>query len=366
MLHNVHRLSASCVHVSALLHALVAIKPCNVHGDSSSGDSQDEATPCTSALCVWNVPKKRKVSALKMSEATFKKYEFGKQKKYNMIEMETFDPRPEKYRGQVQSLMPGLLERVKGKGLCISLLFDITTRVKSPDIPELSKIDLLQKVQELKCTLHVNEEDIRKTEFETRAQHQSQEWFDARRLRLTASKLRLVRRLKVTTPPDNLVLQVLGVKKIHGSMLDYGRNMEEEARKQYVAYQNQNGHPGLFVAPSGFFIHPTLTFLGVSPDGSVYDPSSLEPYGFLEIKCSFKYQDLQPKEAAQKPDFWCSIVNNKVKLKENHIYYSQVQGQMAVGQRPWCDFCIHTKKGISIERIAFNKPLWETDILYPN
>lgn len=60
-----------------------------------------------------------------------------------------------------------------------------------------------------------------------------------------------------------------------------------------------------------------------------------------------KYQDLQPKEAAQKPDFWCSIVNNKVKLKENHIlYYSQVQGQMAVGQRPWCDFCIHTKKGI--------------------
>lgn len=85
------------------------------------------------------------------------------------------------------------------------------------------------------------------------------------------------------------MLQILGIKKPHGHALDYGRETEEEARQQYAAYLNKNGHPGLFVAPSGFFIHPTYTFLGASPDGSVYDPSSPEPYGFLEIKCSFKY-----------------------------------------------------------------------------
>ena len=131
-----------------------------------------------------------------------------------------------------------------------------------------------------------------------------------------------------------------------------------------MEYQNQNGHPGLFVAPSGFFIHPNYTFLGASPDGSVYDPSSpAEPYGFLEIKCSFKYQDLNPREAAQKPDFWCTLVDNEIKLKESHIYYSQVLGQMAVGGRQWCDFCTHTKKGIHVERIVFNKSLWDTDIL---
>ncbi len=49
-------------------------------------------------LCAWNVPKKRKASALKMSDATFEKYEFGKQKKYNILEMETFDPQPERSR----------------------------------------------------------------------------------------------------------------------------------------------------------------------------------------------------------------------------------------------------------------------------
>lgn len=358
------RLSASCVHVSALLHALVAIKPCNLQDHSSSGGSEDEEPPCTSILCAWNVPKKRKESALKISDTTFQKYEYGKPKKYQMLEMETFDPRPEMYRGQAKTLLPELLDRVRGKGLCISLLFDPSTRVKSPNVPELNKHDMLQKVQELKSTkLHVTEEQIRKIEFDTRGQHQSQQWFDARRLRITSSNFGLVKRLKITTPPDNLVLQILGVKKPQGRALDYGRNIEEEARKQYIAYQNQNGHPGLFVAPSGFFIHPSYTYLGATPDGSVYDPSSSQPYGFLEIKCSFKYQDLEPKEAAQKPDFWSTINNNEVKLKENHVYYSQVQGQMAVGGRPWCDFCTHTKKGIAVQRIHFNKSLWDSDIL---
>lgn len=88
------RLSASCVHVSALLHALVAMKPSNQDPVSTDDDSQDEATPCTSVLCAWNVPKE---PALKMSDTVFEKYEFGKPRKYKMLEMETFDPRPEKY-----------------------------------------------------------------------------------------------------------------------------------------------------------------------------------------------------------------------------------------------------------------------------
>ena len=60
-------------------------------------------------------------------------------------------------------------------------------------------------------------------------------------------------------------MQILGVKRSYGRALDYGRVTEEDARKQYIDYQGQNGHPGLFVAPSGFFIHPVYTYLGASP-----------------------------------------------------------------------------------------------------
>ena len=86
----------------------------------------------------------------------------------------------------------------------------------------------------------------------------------------------------------------------------------------------------------------------LTTDGSVYNPSTPNPYGFLEIKCSYKYQDMLPTQAASKSDFWCSLLGNELKLKENHVYYSQVQGQMAVGGRQWCDFCTYTKKGKKI------------------
>ena len=36
----------------------------------------------------------------------------------------------------------------------------------------------------------------------------------------------------------------------------------------------------------GFYIGSSYSFLGTSPDGSVYDPcDSHQPLGFLEIKC---------------------------------------------------------------------------------
>ena len=46
-----------------------------------------------------------------------------------------------------------------------------------------------------------------------------------------------------------------------------------------------------------------------------------------------------------------------------HRYYPQVQGQMAVGECPWCDFVLFTKKGVSVERIKFDSSYWENDVL---
>jgi hypothetical protein len=36
---------------------------------------------------------------------------------------------------------------------------------------------------------------------------------------------------------------------------------------------------------------------------------------------------------------------------------------MATGFRMWNDFIIYTTKGISVERIYFNKPFWESKLL---
>ena len=95
------RKSASCTHVSALLHALVAVTPTQFP-DHSSGVDDPEATevlPVTSYACQWKPPRKRKESNLKISEARFEKHVYGKLKKKGLSSMEEFDPRPPEYRG---------------------------------------------------------------------------------------------------------------------------------------------------------------------------------------------------------------------------------------------------------------------------
>ena len=51
--------------------------------------------------------------------------------------------------------------------------------------------------------------------------------------------------------------------------------------------------------------------------------------------------------------FCCTVdaTSGCLHLKEGHLYYAQVQGQMGVGGRAWCDFVVYMKKGISVESI---------------
>ena len=161
------------------------------------------------------------------------------------------------------------------------------------------------------------------------------------------------------------MLTILGVEKPHGKALQYGMEMEKVALEEYVKHQKHNGHDYLFASPSGLVVSQTHPYLGATPDACVHDPSVQdEPFGFAEIKCSYKYQDTTPDDAALNSDFMLrKDVDGSLKLKRNHVYYSQIQGQMAIGERKWCDFVMYTNKGISIERIPFNSTFWESELL---
>ena len=88
-------------------------------------------------------------------------------------------------------------------------------------------------------------------------------------------------------------------------------------------------------------------FLGASPD--VYDPSCDQPCGFVEVKCPYSHRNHTPAETCADSKFFCIFESGQVKLRKNSNHFCQVQGQMAIGERPWCDFVVYTPKGISIE-----------------
>ena len=88
--------------------------------------------------------------------------------------------------------------------------------------------------------------------------------------------------------------------------------------------------------------------------------TSEHPDGVIEVKCPYSKREVTPREACSDPKFYCELVNSEIRLKSSHIYYHQVQLQMYVGADlyQWCDFCVFTCKGLSIQRI-FPDSAWQ-------
>ena len=305
-----------------------------------------------------------------MSEVVVEKHDYAKPIKRKMKALEDFDPRPNHLRGTAKENLPKLLEKVKGQQLCISLLFDggcqqhVESILNEPFDCSLPDIAALKKtISSFKECLVLRDEQI---ERDTRDQRLSPMWHSSRRYRITASNFGTILSRRDDTPPDSLVLRLLQPKSFSTPATQYGIDNEPIAAAQYVTHQHQHGHIDLTVSPSGFIISSSHHFLGASPDGAVYDPSNKEqPFGFLEIKCPYQARDMTPSEACSMNGFCSEIdtLTQSLTLKKNHHYYAQVQGQMAIGCRKWCDFVIYTRKQISVDRIPFDEHFWESKLL---
>ena len=301
---------------------------------------------------------------------------YSKPKKRKIQSVEEFDPRPPEFRGTASKRMPEpFLEEIRGDNLCVSLLFDRKCRHWDADKQDLNQpsghsipadADLKTTMSAFKDSMNISEAKAREIEQSTRQQRLSPLWFSARRYKITASKFGRVLSLKRETKPDNLVMEILQPKQFSTVATKYGINNESIAIQEYVSFQNTHGHPDLTVSASGFIIDTSHSFLGASPDDTVYDPSDIqEPFGFVEIKCPFTVRNQNPVEACSSPGFFCTVntATGELHLKESSVYYSQVQGQMGIGARPWCDFVVYTKKGLSVERIPFNRSYWNNKLL---
>ena len=196
------RKSASCTHVSALLHALTSITAPQFQlqpAEETEGEvlvDDDDVTPVTSRPCQWKPPRKRKESTMRLGEAYFEKHVYGRQRKRALTQVEDFDPRPLRFRGTAHENLPQLLESVRSQSLCISLLFDRTFRhwesTTSSEEPSLPSTPALRdSVNAFKTSLAVSAEEIRKIERETMQQRNSPVWLKVRCYRLTASLLEI-------------------------------------------------------------------------------------------------------------------------------------------------------------------------------
>jgi putative phage-type endonuclease len=153
-------------------------------------------------------------------------------------------------------------------------------------------------------------------------EQRSQEWFEQRAGRITASRFAdAIAMNKKTGKPTaaretymrTLVAEILSGRPRHsvGSQsMAWGTEAEQFAREAYEL------ETGLVVADAGFTTHYQYDYIGGSPDGLVAAD------GLIEIKC--------PHDEQVHIGTWLNG------MPDDHI--PQVQGNMMVTGREWCDF----------------------------
>lgn len=148
-------------------------------------------------------------------------------------------------------------------------------------------------------------------------EQRTEDWYKARLGKVTASRVASVLAKKDSaTRADyltDLVLERLTgnpTEMFVSSAMQWGTDTEPQARMAYEAHTNN------LVDEVGFIDHPAIANFGCSPDGMVGQE------GLIEIKC------MSSKNAIE------TLIAGKAPTK----YIPQMQTQMAVMNRQWCDF----------------------------
>ncbi len=149
----------------------------------------------------------------------------------------------------------------------------------------------------------------------------SSEWRMARVGRLTGSELQKV--ITGGKTAETYMTDLIGetltqqpADEISSKYLDWGNTYEPAARALY-AWQYADDPERSEVTQVGFAIHPEYDRVGCSPD------SLVGKAGILEIKCPYT-----PKNHLR------TLMTGKVPIE----YVAQVQGNLWITEREWCDF----------------------------
>lgn len=104
---------------------------------------------------------------------------------------------------------------------------------------------------------------------------------------------------------------------------------------------------------AGLHINPKWPYLGASPDGVLN--CSCCGDGIVEIKCPHCAKDDDIKSATQKKNFCVKQIGDTYQLDTNHQYYYQIQAQLFICEKKYCDFYVWTGKDFFLQRISPNE-----------
>lgn len=186
-------------------------------------------------------------------------------------------------------------------------------------------------------------------ELNTREQSSTNLWFEVRRSRITASKIKSIltavksskaKNIPCNTAPSRFNFYKKDLSKV--PQIAWGQSRENVAFEEFVVmYKGEKTF-----RKSGIHIDTTRNYLAASPDGVCCCGEEI-----LEIKCPYSIRFTEPTRA--------NCLDKEGFLLKSHEYYYQIQFQLHVVRAKICHFIVYTLKGIHCQVIEYDKQFIE-------
>ena len=235
----------------------------------------------------------------------------------------------------------------------------LKTSLHDPKYKDLSNTDFEKACESIFQKLSITTSEATYLEESTRLQSQSKLWFDHRVGRITASKFATVSKASLNPPPPSLIKEFMGEKTVSAlsvPALDWGTKNEATAREEYLKKTKQT-HVSLKYRSAGFHVNVQYPHLGATPDGVI--ECECCGTGLIEIKCPYKYRQCKLCDIADRNFCIQPNKHGKLNLPHDHPYYLQIQGQLTICHKPYCDFIVWTECDLFVERINLDTKAFE-------
>lgn len=199
--------------------------------------------------------------------------------------------------------------------------------------------------EEILDSSKLSQQDISAIEIETRGQSLNWKWAKYRKFRLTASNFSyIIAAIQRNSFPPSLFKRLSGSYNLKNvRQVQWGIQNERNA---VIEFEKISGST---VQESGLWLHES-GLLGASPDGLIYHKDGT--FSILEVKCPFKYRhdNLHSKLAIDK-DYIVKVEEKRNVINKSHMYYHQMQGQLAITKARCCYIIVWAIKSAIICRV---------------
>ncbi|XP_078372649.1 uncharacterized protein LOC144656291 [Oculina patagonica] len=344
-----------------------------------------EPLTCTSRLSVWVVPRNQSVAAKPLDKVLIRKIRFGKKNIRTQPKIIRFDPRAPQHRTRDEEGFKALCENLQNclHSSSFFLFHDLKSKCASAQssstldegergqdsTPFTDNYDIATErfksiVDEHVSNMTITEEEILETERLTRGQNKNQHWFDKRKQLLTASNFGKAAKTKVE--PSKKIKAML-YANFTTEAVQYGIESEEKAAALYIREMAKEGVT-VKVEEVGLLQSKEKPFLAASLDRIVTNLITKEKWG-MEIKSPLSKAGMRVEDACKNKNFFLEkLSDGMIRLKRNHDYYIQVQGQLYAASNLALKGIIFVvyfgeEMPLFIENIHFDGSRWNDELL---